>query len=620
MRKKQNIIRTGAIKFLTLFLLGIFIYFKVFFDSNMASLIKFGLEKFNGAQVDVLDFKSDFFQPSFSIKSIAMTDAKNPQRNVVELKNAKIELLADALLRAKLVINDIKITDISIDTRRPTPGKVFPKSATNTSKKIKDFTQSELKKIESKNKQNSIGLIAGLLKGDDVKNQADKIKSNLKTQQKVEQYKVEINTQKKQWKKSLAEIQKRIKKYNDFKLSKNINQALKQIKSSKKDYEETKKEIKKFKNEIKNYQHKADLLKADIKNDFDTLKQYSSFPKLNLEQEIKGLMKSYIMQEYGDILSKINYWHAKIPKEIKETVSKKMSSKKTPNENELKRKKAIAVSNTVYQYPKQGGHPLFWLKKMEVNLTKPDEFNLQSLVKHVSSSPDLIDQWPTAKIKMSGKALSSGQFYFDGKFKKDKKLYLTGNIGPEKNKNLKLVSTPDFTWQLTNSITTTNVNGVFEQNKFSLNLKKEIDAFETQISTNTKEADRLIGQAFNRVRPIELTAVFSGEYSSPSFSIKSNSPKKIGKSVKQTLKAHIGQEIKNKKNSAKKKIENQIASLDQDYQNEKAKILRKLKLKKIDFKKLGDDLLKKNLKKVDIKKDLKKLKDIDLKKSLKKLF
>ena len=172
MNNKKSIFRVGAIKFCTLLIFIIIGYFKIFFDTNVSSLIELGLEQVNRAQVDIKGLRSSLINPSIQIDSIEVTNAKKPNENLIEFKNIKIELLGDALLRAKLVISDVTIQEVDLETRRKTPGEVYPDKDSTLSDEVKNFAKNEIKKLESKNDKNSFGVIAGLISGDSIKDQS----------------------------------------------------------------------------------------------------------------------------------------------------------------------------------------------------------------------------------------------------------------------------------------------------------------------------------------------------------------------------------------------------------------------------------------------------------------
>ena len=103
------------------------------------------------------------------------------------------------------------------------------------------------------------------------------------------------------------------------------------------------------------------------------------------------------------------------------------------------------------------------------------------------------------------------------------------------------------------------------------------------------------------MKNIDLLIKINGDYNSPSISLKSESPNELGKNIEAEVKSYLKKEIGHQKNKATEKIKGQIEELEKMYKDEKDKLLKNLKLSSIDFNRLKDDLLKKNIKKIILK-------------------
>ena len=102
---------------------------------------------------------------------------------------------------------------------------------------------------------------------------------------------------------------------------------MKQIETAKEDYKTTKNDIKKFNEELTSYHSKIKAIKKEVKNDISQLSKFSQFPSLNLKDELENILKSYLMQEYGSVVTSFNKWRSRIPLEVREQITKKLLKK-----------------------------------------------------------------------------------------------------------------------------------------------------------------------------------------------------------------------------------------------------------------------------------------------------
>lgn len=90
--------------------------------------LEWGLEyvggRLMGAQVDVAELRTGWARPSLAVEGLAITDPEAPSTNWVELEVVSARLNLDALLRAKVVVEEARLEGIRLGTERARPGWV----------------------------------------------------------------------------------------------------------------------------------------------------------------------------------------------------------------------------------------------------------------------------------------------------------------------------------------------------------------------------------------------------------------------------------------------------------------------------------------------------------------
>ena len=111
----------GLIAFIVI--TGLIAIFNIFFlDTIIERTIERQASLAVGARVDIGDLALSIFGLSVSIQDIAVTNPDEPMRNVIETKNITFDLAAGPLLRKKVVIEKLAVTDIALNTERTTSG------------------------------------------------------------------------------------------------------------------------------------------------------------------------------------------------------------------------------------------------------------------------------------------------------------------------------------------------------------------------------------------------------------------------------------------------------------------------------------------------------------------
>ena len=175
-----------------------------------------------------------------------------------------------------------------------------------------------------------------------------------------------------------------------------------------------------------------------------------------------------------------------------------------------------------------------------------------------------------------------------------------------------MVKSKDFDWSLESPEDQTAFDGVLDFNSVNFKVKRSFTNYNSTVTARSNQLESILLPAFKSIKQVELEMNINGPYDSPSLSLKSETPSKISRILEKQIKNKLKNTLSSNKAKAKEKFNKEISEIKMTYQQERKKLLDKLNIKSINFKKLKKDLVEKNIKN--------NLKKFDLKKNLKKLF
>ena len=612
----KSFFRTGTIKLFLLFIIFIVIYCFFFLDQHLKYALSIGLEKINGAEVNVEKLVTHFSPPKITIKRIQVANSNTPEINSFELIGTDIQLNWDGILRGKLIIEHFNFEDILLNTKREKVAKVFPKEKSTFVDDLSNFGSDEIDQFKNKNNSNPLGILIQLAEGKSLKESTQSITENLKAENEIKQLEKDFNQFQNDLPKRKKIIDTKISTYENFKFDKNPKKAIEQLKKAKKDYSDLKKEVTQFKNEINDFNNQINKTKKQVDEDLNNIKSAATIPGINVKEEVQELLKKYLLKQFGRYFVYAKKLQQKIPKNVQDQISKKINAsnstktEKSIDEVEIARNKV----NRVYQFPIKGGLPSFWLKEMKININKGIDLNIMSTLVDVSTSPEIIEKYPRWDLKMHGaqfpfRTLTSAIF-----MDSTSKININSEVGPYRQDKLSLISSADFNWTLENPQTKINIDGHMVNGSYSLIILQELSNFNTILKTSSTKSEKILQKAFGRVTPITFRGKITGTIDHPGISLQSNAGELIAKGIKEQLSEELNEKIKSEKLKQKQKLNKQISEVTNKYNKIKGELLSKLNIKQIDFDQLKKSQLKDTIKKIDLPKvDLKKI-------NIKKLF
>jgi len=91
-------------------------------DRILTNLAEVQLEKVFQADVEIKNLDASLFRATLSVNELIIADKNKPMRNLVELKNLKASLDPQQLLRGRIHITELGISDLERGTERQSPG------------------------------------------------------------------------------------------------------------------------------------------------------------------------------------------------------------------------------------------------------------------------------------------------------------------------------------------------------------------------------------------------------------------------------------------------------------------------------------------------------------------
>ena len=391
--KKKGPIRLEAIIPITIILVLFGVYFKYFFDGHLRKGIEFGATLAHGAEINVGDLNTNFFEPSITIRKIQVTDKSEPSLNLIEVGQIKLQLLWDALLRGKFVIPESSILEIQVKSKRKRPGKVAPpKKSGESSGIVTKAADQTIDQLRQKNSSNFLSDIIAVAGGTNHKEQLKKIENELKSSIKAKQLEKELKIKEQEWKKRIdelpqeSEIKQLAQKVKGFKLNtkdpKKLQQGLKEIDQIYEDarakYKNIENAKKVFDQDFKKYNNEFKGIDKLIQNDINSLTQKLNIPSLDPKELTQMLLGNMVANQLGSIMKYKDVAREYIP--ATNSKEERKSEKLTPTER---------ANGVNFKYLKTKSYPRFWLQTAKISSKSGSgqSGDLSGTLKNVTDAP-----------------------------------------------------------------------------------------------------------------------------------------------------------------------------------------------------------------------------------------
>lgn len=575
--KKKSIIRYEAIVPFAIVVTIICLYFAIFFDNHVRRLLEYVGTRANGAEVNIRSFETSFFKASLNMGKIEITDIDKPTHNKFEIGEVKWKMLWDAILRAKVVVEDASILDIRLGTQRKSPGRVLPSNNDTSPGLVDQVRQKTLAKIEDQYSSNVLGDLAAVLGGADPKDQLKNIQGSLQSEARIKQLQDELKKKETAWKariealpdsKEIQAVGDRVKtvKTKDFKNPAEVQASLKQIDQIIRDADAKVKEVnstsKALTGDIGVYEKAFADLDDMVKKDIADLESRLKIPKL----DSKSLSQFVVGPLFLDKVKQAEFYMNKARKYMppKKTAEEKAAyARPTPRERSEGRN---------YKFGRPKSYPLFWVKKGQISsqVTQSDwAGDLEGTLRN------LTDDQPTIGLPTT--------FQFKGNFPKQNVFGVDGNLTidhvtevPREALDLKvasyglgatkLLNSPDASVNLESAKVGSQFNAELSGENVKIGLYSMFNQTDYQIAAKQKVLEDLLKKVFASLPQITMAASAGGTWADLKMDLNTN--------VGDELAAGFQREVNVKIAEARAQLK---ATIDQRIGGEKEKLTAQFK-------------------------------------------
>ncbi len=410
--KRKGPIRFEAVIPFTVILILIICYFKFFFDLHLKKAIELGGYYANGAEVDVASLHTSFWDLSFEMTGLEVTDAKRPTKNILKIERIYSNLLWDAILRFKFVVETSGITGIQTYVDRKSPGKVKPPEEKSTDKgggfdTVKDKT---LDVAKQEFKGNAVGDVAKLADGADLGGTLGNIEGQLKSKAYIEQLSKELEGKDKEWKAKIdslpkgPEIDNLKKRISSIKINTSnfaeLQKNLKEIDSIAREANDKVGGIQKIGNELRadidKYSKAVAEVDALVKEDQKMLQNRLKIPSLDAKDLAKNLFGPMVMEKLAKAEEYMRLARKYMP-------PKKTAEQKAALEAE-KIKPPPRGQGINYQFGRPNSYPMFWVKRTDITSKAAQggmNGNVQGYITDLTSDPPTVGRPTILDVKGS---------------------------------------------------------------------------------------------------------------------------------------------------------------------------------------------------------------------------
>lgn len=549
--KKKGPIRFEAIIPATLFFGLVALYFILFFDSHL----KVGLEKLttlaNGAEVNIRSIKTSFLKGYFQLQDLEVTNSDIPAENLVEIGQFYFEFSWDALLRAKLVVEEASIKNLQVGTQRKYPGKVIPpEPEVDSGPSMADqLAKKALTTVGDEFKGNILGDLAGLLQGADPTAKLKEFEGKLKAGTRAKELEVEFKKKEQEW-------QNRLKTLPHAKEFEALGNRLKQVKmggwKTPQEFQQSLDEINSIFQEadqkIKIVRSSADQVNADVttldqslrsleelaKQDIKDLEAHIKLPALDAKDLAKDLFGKMVQEKVGGYQKYVDLGRKYMPPNIGE--------KKAPELKPHERHKG-----RTYKFGRTKSYPLLLIKKTQLTSraeNSPFGGNIDGKIVNITTEPTLWGQPTVATLQgdFPGKQIFKlfSQVTLDHT-KEEAHDFFEVSVGSFPISGRTLVASPDVQLGFNSATGSTQVKGDWQGGRLSVKSSSEFQKIQYAVSSQIKDVEDILKGVVNDIPLVNLQAKVEGTLTDLKWDIQSNLAGALQKGFEKQVQAKIAE-------------------------------------------------------------------------------
>lgn len=553
--KRKGPIRTGAVVPSLILIAIIGVYFNLFFDSNLRRGLEYVLTYVNGAEVNIGRIATSFIGARLEIDNIQVTDKSHPARNTVQVGAIRWQMSWDALLRAKVKVDEAQILNISAFTPRAKPGYVVPPpppSAKDNSPSALDKVQAEvLTQTQKQYNKNFLGDVASMLGGKDPKDQLSNIQTALKSDARIKQLEVELKEKQAAWDKRLKELPqgKDFQAYVDRakalkfdinkpnELAKNIQEGEKIIKEANEKIKQIDQAQRDLKGDVNTYSQAYKDLEKMVQEDVRDLQSRLKLPSIDAKEFSQQLFMSMVEKKLGSLMKYVE-------------LARQYAPPKKTAEQKAEAKAAQVVppkrgQGRTYRFPVTTGYPLFWLKHAAISSqmdTSEFSGNLKGEILDLTTDPAFLGK-PTI-INLLGDFPKQDIRGLDAKITLDH----TTDVARESmimkvahfptGENM-LADSSDVKLGLKQAVGSSLVEATFVNQQITVTMKNVFSNIQYDLEAKNASVKEIIGGVLKDIPTVTLNAGIQGSFTNFNVNINSNLGEELSRGFQKQLQAKI---------------------------------------------------------------------------------
>ena len=570
MLKKKGPMRTGAVVPTLIVIALVGVYFSFFFDGNLRRGLEYAGTHINGAEVNVARVATSFIHAKLEINDIEITDKNHPERNTIQVGAIKFQMMWDALLRAKIVVDEASILDIQALTVRKHPGYVLPPAPPSDGKpSALDKVQREVvQQTQKKYNGNFLGDVAGMLGGADPKEQLKSIQGDLKSDAKIKELQKDLAEKKVKWDQRLKQLpqSKELQSYSDrvkalkfdfnnpAELAKNVQEAQKIIAEANEKVKLIDQTQKDLKTDVNGYTQAYKDLEKMIQDDVRDLQGRLKLPNIDAKEFSQQLFMHMIEEKLGGLAKYV------------ELGRKYMPAKKTAAQKEAEKSEQVIPPKRghgkTYQFPVTTGYPLFWLKHAAISSEVSSSAlsgNIKGEIRDLTTDPVFLGK----PILL----LAHGEFPKQNIQGVDAKITLDHTTEVAKESlvmkvahfpiaETKLSDSPDVRLALSKANGSSEVNGTFVNEEMTVSMHNTFNEIKYDLKAKNEIVQEIIDNVLKGIPVVNVNADIKGSLHNLDIHINSNLGDELSKGFQKQLQAKIEQA----KGQLKKLIDEKIGA------------------------------------------------------------
>lgn len=596
-KKPQGPIRFGAITFFLIFIGLIGAYMHFFFDSHLRKSIEWAGYKALGVEVNLADVETSFTRLHVRFAGLEITDGLTPTKNSVSIGEIRFGLLWDALLRARLVVNEAVIDKIEFGKPRKSPGRVKPPEPPSNEpsmveKEAEKVKKMALEKAEKEGADNVFGDAIAMLQGGSSDVQMDKLKQNMQAEALAKKIEEDIKQKQIAWEarfktlpqsKEFEDLGKRIGqvKTSGFKDLGEVQKSVQEIEKILKEGDQKVKVITTaaddLNKDVSGAQNQLKSLEQQIKDDIKSLEKHFKIPKL----DAKTLSRSLFQQYVGGYLVKANEYKALATKYLPPKFTKKGSKEPDDTIQPHPREKGVT-----YEFGHQNSYPMFWIKRIAVSSQAgASEYsgNIAGEILDITSNQRMIRKPTIAKLAGNFPSQQIEDFKTAltiNNLKEQSEIDWNFSVGKYPFAGRSLVSSPEVEVSFQKADCRFDVDTkLVGLRDFSFKANNVFQNVDYQTKAKNEVIDDIFKKVFASLPAITLEVWGDGELPTPSLNFNSNLGPELSAGFGREIQAKIDEfrtklekQVRDEVEKNKKQIEAQINEFKSKYEGELNKI------------------------------------------------